>query len=201
MKDERESITEEDKQKIRKALPEINEIQNEELREKVTLAWAMALKETSFRRLEDIDTAGLKGFPMIEHLRGVASMAIGSAEGIKRISPDFSYNRDVLIAGALCHDIGAPFQYDPDNLKKWGKNIGRMGMPAVRHPAYGMHIAMKAGLPLEVVHIIGAHSPEGDFLNRSIECSIVYHEDCAWWELLYRVRHNAPSPWEKPEYT
>jgi putative nucleotidyltransferase with HDIG domain len=198
---ELENVTEEEKQAIKDALPEINEIKNKELRQKVALAWALALKETSHKRLEDIDTAGLKGFPMIEHLRGVARMAIGSAEGLKKISPDFSYNRDVLIAGALCHDIGAPFQYDPENLDKWKKDIGRMGMPAIRHPAYGVYVTMKAGFPLEVVHIVGAHSPEGDFLKRSIECSIVYHEDCAWWELLYRARHNAPSPWEKPEYT
>ena len=201
MKDEGQNITVEEKKAIREALPEINEIESEELREKVALAWVIALKETSFKSLDEVDSGGIKGFPMIEHLRGVARMAIGAAEEMKRTSPEISYNKDVLIAGALCHDIGGPFQYDPKNIKKWAKNIGLMGNPAVRHPVYGVYITMKAGLPLEVVHIVGTHSPEGDFVKRSIECAIVYHVDCLWWEILYRVKHNAPSPWEKPEYT
>lgn len=201
MKATKEQITEEEKQTIRDSLPEVDEIKNEELREKVILAWVMALKETSFASLEDVDSGGRKGFPMIEHLRGVANMALGAAEGMEKVSPAISINRDTLIAGALCHDIGAPFQYDPKNIEKWKKEIGLMGNPAIRHPVYGVHISMKAGLPLEVVHIVGAHSPEGDFLRRSVECTIVYHVDCLWWEIIYRAKRNEPSPWEKKEYT
>jgi len=200
MKVTREQITEEEKQAIRDSLPEVDDIKNEELRERVILAWAMALKETSFTSLEDVDSGGRKGFPMIEHVRGVANMALGAAEGMKKVSPKISINSDILIAGALCHDIGGPFQYDPNNIRRWNKEIGLMGSPAIRHPVYGVHICMRAGLPLEIVHIVGAHSPEGDFLKRSVECCIVYHVDCLWWEIIYREKHNQPSPWEKEEY-
>ena len=47
----------------------------------------------------------------------------------------------------------------------------------LRHPISGAAFAFKYDLPQEVVHIIAAHSKEGDGLKRTIEAIIVNHAD------------------------
>jgi hypothetical protein len=56
-----------------------------------------------------------------------------------------------------------------------------VGRPSLRHPVYGAHICLLAGLPEEIAHIAVAHSPEGDNVKRSLECIVVHQADVAWW--------------------
>ncbi len=98
--------------------------------------------------------------------------------------PSFKYNRDIILAGGLCHDVGKPFEFDPKNQKLWQTKKRAQGAPAVRHPPYGVHVCLTVGLPLEVAHIAGAHSAEGEHLLRSHEANIVHHADKACWNIL-----------------
>lgn len=193
-----EHVTEAEKV-ILSSLPEINQIEDSGLRKNVLLAWTMALKETSFSTLEDVGPEGLKTFTLTDHLRGVANMAVASANEAQKVITDTSINKDVLIAGALCHDIGIPFEEDPKNRESWQSKTGLSGHTAlaVRHSAYGVHLILKAGLPLEIAHIAAAHSPEGQYLKRSLECAIVHRVDYLWWEIFSRTNMNSQMFWEK----
>ena len=55
------------------------------------------------------------------------------------------------------------------------------GLPAIRHPAFGVHVCLTVGLPEKVAHCAAAHSGEGELLVRSLENTIVHHADYAFW--------------------
>jgi hypothetical protein len=54
----------------------------------------------------------------------------------------------------------------------------------MRHTVYGVHVALSAGLPEKIAHIAGAHSAEGQFVQRSLAGTIVHHADHAFWRVL-----------------
>ena len=89
----------------------------------------------------------------------------------------------------MLHDVGKPFEFSPRNLERWRSRPGAAGNPSIRHPVYGVHIALTAGLPEGVVHSVGAHSihAEGSFVAPSLENVIVQYADIAFWEILKRA--------------
>ena len=177
---------------VRESLPELSLIGDAELRERVVRAWAIALAESEFERIDDIPGAGdwksppMKDGSQAHHLRGVATMAVGLARGMQQVFPALEVDYDVLIAGALLHDVGKAFELSRRNLTRWRARPARTGLPAIRHPVYGVHVALSAGLPEAVVHIVGGHSMygEGSLINPSIEDLIVQHADHVQWRVL-----------------
>ena len=125
-----------------------------------------------------------------EHLRGVAGMAMAMAEQVEAVVGPLGIDRDLLIACALCHDLGKPFEYSPRNQARWKANPAISGYPAVRHPAYGAYVALTVGLPEAVVHTAGAHSAEGERIQRSLENTIVAAADHTFWLTLRRASTN-----------
>ena len=83
-------------------------------------------------------------------------------------------DRDILLAGALLADVGKLFEFEID--ADGSVRLGDSGA-LLRHPFTGVAIASEFGLPPEVLHIIAAHSHEGDRIERSIECIIFHHAD------------------------
>jgi putative nucleotidyltransferase with HDIG domain len=171
-------------------LPEIELIQDAELKNKVVDAWCLALEKSSFDSIKEIAPAGNPGVMVAvrgdqsDHIRGVTRMAIRMAEEMQADWPELAIDMDIVIAGGLCHDIGKPWEFDPENRRRWEASPRRAGMPSIRHPAYGAHICLTAGLPEEVAHIATAHSGEGELLERSLENTIVHYADYTFWNVL-----------------
>ena len=73
------------------SLPELAEIRDADLRDKVVEAWALALAESEFARIEGIPPTGVPGSPAMlrgtqaDHMRGVARMAIALADGLEQV--------------------------------------------------------------------------------------------------------------------
>jgi putative nucleotidyltransferase with HDIG domain len=175
---------------VRASLPEIDQIQNEELRQKVVEAWALALSKSEFTRIEQIkpsgnpDTPPLKKGTQADHLRSVARMAQGLADGLEQLHGDIGIDRDLLWACGLCHDVGKPFEFSPQNQARWKSNVAASGHPAIRHSVYGVYICLTVGLPEAVAHTAGAHSGEGELIRRSLENTLVHFADKAYWQAL-----------------
>ena len=150
-------------------------------------AWALALAASSFRAIAEIEPSGnpgvntLKRGSQTDHIRGVTRMALALAEQLQGQLPDLAIDRDILIAGALCHDIGKPWEFDPANRRRWQADPYAAGLPSIRHPAFGVHVCLTVGLPEEVAHCAAAHSGEGELLVRSLENTIIHHADYAFW--------------------
>lgn len=176
------------------SLPLVNEIADEGLRAKVVEAWALSLTLNDYERIEQIPGSGMPEAPVkgdqTHHLLGVGYIALGIKDALERVfGTPLGIERDLLIAAALCHDVGKPFEYNPANRARWSADPRVSGEPSIRHPAYGVFIAMTVGLPEEVVHVCGYHSPEGRFVERSLAGTIVHHADDAYWFILEKAEN------------
>jgi putative nucleotidyltransferase with HDIG domain len=183
-------ISEELRQSVICSLPEVNEIGDETLRNQVIDAWAYGLGQSSFNSIDEIrpsgnpDTPPLKRGTQADHIRGVTRLAMRISNELTAMFPELEVNRDLLIACALCHDVGKPWEFDPENQNRWRSSPRAAGWPSIRHPAYGVHICLTVGLPEAVAHAASAHSGEGELVVRSLENTIVHHADYAFWRVL-----------------
>jgi hypothetical protein len=92
----RVEIDDEKRAKVRAEMPEIDWIKDDELRRKVTDAWAAAIATSSFSRIGDMKPSGnydsrpLRRGTQADHIRSVTRLAVKTAEewpGCFRISP------------------------------------------------------------------------------------------------------------------
>ena len=173
---------------IRAEIPEIAEIKDIGLRNLVVEAWALAISQTSYSCISDIEGSAAPGKRVLkhgnqaDHVRGVARMTLAMGDEFIRQFPDLPIDRDILLAGAICHDVGKPFEYD--HQQHWEESRITTGWPPIRHPAYGAHICLTVGLPMTVAHMAMAHSREGEPLVRSVACRILYYADHSYWRVL-----------------
>lgn len=182
-----------------KTLPQIMEIQNEELREKVADAWTFSLQINGYKHIEDMPGSGMPEAGSLGdqsmHIRAVGYNAVSLYENLcKAYERDMELDKDMLIACALLHDVGKPYEYNPENRARWAANHKITGAPNVRHPAYGTYIAITCDLPEEVVHVCACHSPEGRFVTRSAYATLVhYADDGSWFSLASMFDLNIPK--------
>lgn len=195
-------ITDAMRQAIREEMPEIGWIEDAALRDTVVDAWAAAVASSSFSRIGDMKPSGnfdsrpLKHGTQADHIRSVTRLAVKIAEEMDGLMPGFAYDRDILIAGCLCHDIGKVWEFDPENVRRWKAAPRKTGMPSLRHPGYGIHICLTMGLPEEVAHMAAAHSGEGDLLVRSLENTICHWADYTFWRVIEAGdQFAAEDPW------
>jgi len=166
---------------IKKLWPELEWINDPDLREKTARTWEVAL-ERSVLTADDLNRIpftllcgpDLK-VTFMDHKRCVVHIARDA--GIKMnefFRNDLPVNMDVLISGAILADVGKMLEYELDAS---GKAVqGKYGQ-YLRHPFSGVSLAEECGVPPEVCHIIAAHAHEGDLVKRTTEAYIVHHAD------------------------
>lgn len=178
-------------------IPEFNLIQDAGLREKTLQTYELALQESGWT------PAGLARMPFtlllnpcpasyIDHVRAVTLCAVRAAEVFGQVYGDrLPVRMDLLVAGALLHDVGKLLEYEqrPD-----GMTTTTYGGKLLRHPISGMELAARCGLPLEVLHIISAHADEGDKVNRTTEATLVNHADYMSFHSFQRMLKAAGAP-------
>jgi len=159
--------------------PELEWIDDSELRQKTARAWETALKRSalSANDLEKIPftllVPDLK-VSFMTHKRSVVHIARDCGIQMNKFfKEELPVNMDVLIAGAILADVGKLLEYDWKDGQVVQGNYGKF----LRHPFSGVSLAEEAGLPPEVCHIIAAHAGEGDLVKRSTEAYIVHHAD------------------------
>ncbi len=154
---------------IKNLFPEINEIKDERLREGVVHAWVLAMEKGKWKEIDNIPFTLLipTKKTLIEHTRSVTKMAMA----IARVREDLNW--DIVVAGALVHDAGKLLEYEFKDGKFVKSEYGKR----IRHPVSGYCLAIEAGLPLEIAHIVAAHSEEGEKVTRSREAVLIHHCD------------------------
>lgn len=164
---------------IKKLWPELEWIQNDDLREKVAKTWSLAL-ERSELTANDLETIPFTllvpdlNVSFMSHKRAVVHIAKEAGEKAKDFfGDDLPVDMDVLIAGAILADVGKLLEY----VKKDGKALQGSYGKYLRHPFSGVSIAEECGVPPEVCHIIAAHAKEGDHVKRTTEAYFVHHAD------------------------
>ena len=164
--------------------PEIEWIQDETLREKVTAAWVYAI-ENSALTTEDLERIPFSllikdcKVTFINHKRTCVQLAVDIARRMQEnFGDEISIDMDILIAGAILIDVGKLMEYEIVDGKLTTSDAGKL----VRHPFSGLAIADRFGLPPVVQHIIATHSREGDLGRRTVESIIVHHADFVSFE-------------------
>lgn len=171
--------------RVKKLWPELEWINDADLREKVAATWELALQESVLtpKDLESIPFTLLCGpdlkVSFMAHKRCVVHVAKESGEKMNAFfKEDLPVNMDVLIAGAILADVGKLLEYE----LKDGKSVqGKYGK-YLRHPFSGVSLAEKCGVPAEVCHIIATHAGEGDMVKRTTEAFVVHHSDFMTFE-------------------
>lgn len=161
--------------------PEIDWIEDSDLREKVTKVWEAAL-ERSVLAADDLNTIpftllcgpDLK-VTFMDHKRSVVHIAKAAGEKCNEFyHGELPINMDVLIAGAILADVGKLLEYELDEN---GKSVQGTYGKYLRHPFSGVSISEEFGVPAEVLHIVATHAGEGDLVKRSAEAYMVHHAD------------------------
>ena len=172
---------------VLRLLPEIDEIRDAKLRDKVVACWQEAIdfrgwSEELLLNMPFTLLAENVQITFISHVRAVAAMCIACDKvleeyhGAKRTK----VNRDYLIAGALLADVGKLLEFEIVNGKPVKSDYGKH----IRHPFSGVGLAFKHGLPSEVMHVIATHSKEGAGEKRLPESIIFHHADFIDFELV-----------------
>ncbi|MEM0466360.1 MAG: HD domain-containing protein [Candidatus Thermoplasmatota archaeon] len=168
------------KKDIEACFPELQWIHDKKLREKVVETWQKAAEKGRWHHIDQIpftllfENSGL----LVDHTKRMTQLVWAAAQ--TRSEP---LNKDVLVAGALLHDVGKLLEYELKN----GKIVKSSLAEKMRHPASGAQLAQECGLPESVVHIIAAHSHEGDTMNRTPEAIIVHHCDFIDFDIKKRL--------------
>jgi len=175
------------KELIVKLLPEIEQISDVMLRDKVIACWEEAVRfrgwtEELLRGIPFTLLADDVKIPFIDHVRAVCRMCTAADDVLSEVHGQNKtpVNRDFLIAGALLADVGKLLEFEIVEGKPVKSDYGRH----IRHPFSGVGLAFKHGLPSEVMHIIATHSKEGTGEKRLPESIIFHHCDFIDFELV-----------------
>jgi putative nucleotidyltransferase with HDIG domain len=169
--------------RIRELLPEIDWVPSMDLQDKVVACYVEALNQGGWAP-DDMAKIPFTllipncPFSYLDHVRGVTKMAKAAMDIFNDVyaTKDAKYkmDNDLLVAGALLHDVGKLVEYEKTPS---GETVKSVNGKNLRHPFSGTVIAMKNGCPAEIGHIIANHAHEGDSALRSPEAVLVNKAD------------------------
>ncbi len=167
--------------------PELDWIEDEELRGKVAGVWDASCRRGGWTidavasiPFTLLISAG--GVSLVDHTRLVTSLSREIGRTMKEVG-GYSINDDYLIAGALLHDVGKLLEYRREGREFEVSRSGKM----LRHPLSGMGMAVLGDIPEDICHIIAVHSREGEKSYRSPEAVILHHADFIAFETIKSI--------------
>lgn len=174
------------KEELIRLIPEIEWIEDQQLRQKTIETWQLALEEsgTSIEEFPAIlchkSLDGCK-VTLLDHTRGVTKLARALAQ---RLDADFGQfvplNHDLVVMGAILHDVGKVLEHvtGEDGKLTWAAQY-------LHHPTSGAILAGKTGCPPKTVYIIANHSHEGKESKDIPELFIVRNADEIYYKYLF----------------
>ena len=168
-------MTDDDRQQVREAFPELSAIDDSALRTGVIDAWATAIDETEIDDLQAVpwfppvqQSLGIDHVTLVEHVRDVTAGATDLASMLVS-RRDAALSIETVVAGALVHDVSKLYEFDGMDRTEIGRLLG--------HPHYGVHVAAAAGLPVEIQHIVVSHTGRTAVEPATLEAEIVRRAD------------------------
>jgi hypothetical protein len=167
---------------VEEVLPEVELIEDEELRATVIRIWANALEESEFENFMDLPWSSTfipvvgNDETQVGHIRETLACVLSYVDTIQETRPDLEINRDYLIAGTLLHDISKFLEISSDSVKE-GANIKTELADNLSHPHYGLHLLAEEDLPIEILNIVLAHTENTNVDANSIEAKILESMD------------------------
>ena len=110
------------KEQIREIFPEVNLIEDEKLKDQVLEAWVMATKRGGYQP-EDIKRIPFTLVKKVDinfaqHVQSVTRICLKVAETFDEVYKGaLTLNKDILLAGALLHDVGKMLEIEEKDGK------------------------------------------------------------------------------------
>ncbi|MBN2011151.1 HDIG domain-containing protein [candidate division KSB1 bacterium] len=165
--------------KLFNIFPEFELIHDESLRDKALSVWEEAIQRGGWT-VEDLEHIPFTllipncTVNIVAHTRSVTRVSLEAAKILEQHNCGaYKIDYDLLVCGGLLHDVGKILEYEKTASGVVKSRCGKL----LRHPFSGAGLAMKHGLPDEVVHMIAVHAMEGDGGYRCPEAVIVHHAD------------------------
>lgn len=156
---------------VETVFPELEQIADEQLGEKVIEAWTLGLERGGWRDINDIPYAwNIDTVSTVEHVHGVTQIALAIVQ-VQRDIHGADPDRDVVIAASLLHDVGKCYEYvayvddtlvDPDPTYADETIPHSLSSYALAHEV-GCPIAVQQAIP----HVIG------EIPTRTLEAEVV----------------------------
>lgn len=173
---------------VQRLWPELEWIQDADLREKVTRTWELAFERSPLEPDDLLNIPFTLHVPncqvsFMAHKRLVVHVALESAKKIAEfMGNDMPVDQDTLVAGAILADVGKLLEYEKIDGKSQQSRRGQY----LRHPFTGVALAMECNVPDAVCHLIATHAGEGNLVKRTAEAYIVHHADFMTYEPLVK---------------
>ena len=163
---------------VREALPELEWIDDADIRDCVDEAWTLGLERGGWRDVTDVPYAwNIHEVTNVEHVRGVARIARDAA-GTQREFHGADPDLDVALAPALLHDVGKCYEYvahvDDDLLDVPDPRYATEEVP---HSLSGYALAHEVGCPVAVQRAIPHFI--GEVPDRTLEAELVKSANAA----------------------
>ncbi len=159
------------REEIIRLFPEINDIQDENLRNGVIKVWIYFWEKSGFENLEEAPfNPVVPGVSLVNHIKSVLHISLAIAEALERYH-GIKVNRDRLIAAVLLHDVSKTVEYEHGKKSEIGKLF--------QHGFWGAHEAINFGLPVEIAHLIHTHPFNSPVEPAFLEGLILHYADFA----------------------
>lgn len=169
-------------EEIRRLLPELGAIGDPSLADAVVEIWAEVWRTSQWEQLSDVpkNPKRLDRRPLIPHVRSVTQMAIAAGRIIQE-QHGIAVDMDLLIAGALLHDVSKLAEYEP-HMESAGRS-SKTG-ELIQHGVLAASQILQRGLPLELTHLVLSHTDASKVLPKTIEAVILHYVDYADSDVL-----------------
>lgn len=175
---------------IAELFPEIDQIEDDELRRKTVAVWQDLWEQSDWSDIHEVPVAPDIPTPHVPHNQSVMQMALAVADALES-HHGVEIDRDLLISGGLLQDASKLVEY---RLSPEGEievtDIGR----EYPHGFWGAKVATEHGVPDPICNIILNHTPASSSFPNSLEGKILYHVD------QIDVVALVPDRWKKKLY-
>ncbi len=175
-------------------IPEILEIRDKSLREKVEQVWLAAEKASLFSmgKAPNFPTRGypapghshpeMTRYSLLDHTRLVVAMAGDIARRVEE-AYGMKMNRDLLLAAAIIHDADKMVFFTRKGKEIVVSDVGTR----IPHGVLTTKWALDVGMPLEVTHAVISHSGRSSMFPKTLEGLVVLYADIIAADILRMV--------------
>jgi hypothetical protein len=153
-------------------LPEVELIEDNDLRERVVAVWEQLWTESQFESPDQVPISLEVPYPHMPHNRSVVNMALAVADVLERFH-GVEVDRDVLVAAGLLQDSSKLVEMAPGPDGVVETEIGTL----FPHAFWASHAALTHGLPPTVCEIVLNHTPQSARYPRTLEGKILWYVD------------------------
>lgn len=161
-------------QKVVDQIPAIDAIADAALRDSVVQTWLSVWEASSYSEIDQAPASGsLPARSLLAHVNGVNDRARDFLQIVR--DSGLEVNADVVLAGAVLHDVDKMLIYDWDGVSlsksHWAERSS--------HGPLGADMALDAGVPVSIADLIRYHSPVQNErgLPSTTEALIVFYAD------------------------